>query len=104
MSNYSQYSPYAKVKQTWYLGYTLPRDIVPADTDDFYEIPLKYEYQPWRLAYEMYGNERLYYIFALLNPDILGEDPIYNFKSGVTIRIPANQRVQNYLNGTRNIG
>ncbi|AXC39320.1 baseplate wedge protein 53 [Escherichia coli] len=104
MSNYSQYSPYAKVKQTWYLGYNLPRDMVPADTDDFYVIPLKYEHQPWRLAYEMYGNERLYYVFALLNPDILGEDPIYNFNSGITIRVPSNQRVQNYLNGTRNIG
>lgn len=104
MADYSIFSPYSKVKQTWYLDYNLPRDIPPADTDDFYIIPPKYDEQPWRLSYDLYGNERLYYVFALLNADLLEEDPIYNFKSGLTIRVPSSQRIQTYLNGNRNVG
>ncbi|AFA44353.1 hypothetical protein [Klebsiella phage phiKp_21] len=99
----SQFSPYAKTEKTWYLDYNLPRDMVAADSDQDYEIPAKYDEQPWRLSYELYGNERLYYIFALLNPDLLGEDPIYNFKSGLVIKVPTPQRIQTYLGTSRNV-
>lgn len=99
---YSQYSPYAKTEQTFYLGYNLPSVLYPADSDTQYEIPNQYDEQPWRLAKELYGNERLYYIFALLNTNILF-DPIYDFKSGTIISVPTLQRVQNWLNGTRTI-
>lgn len=99
-SKYSQFSPYAKVRQTWYLGYNLPQNILRADSDIDYVIEPKYEERPDKLAKDLFGNERLYYIFSLLNPDEL-EDPIYDFKAGVTIRIPTTQRVQMWLNGTR---
>lgn len=98
-SKYSQFSPYAKVKQTWYLDYNLPAPMIPADTDIAYVIPTKYDEQPWRLAKELYGNERVYNIFALLNPDLL-KDPIYDFKSGLTIQIPTPTRVETYLNSS----
>lgn len=101
--NNSSYSPYAKTKSTWYLDYNLPRNIAPADSDTEYTIPAKYDEQPWRLSYELYGNERLYYIFAMLNTDSLGDDPIYSFKAGLTIMIPSAQRVQTYLSGSRNV-
>lgn len=101
-AKYSQYSPYAKVKQTWYLGYNLPLGIEPADSDVEYTIPNMYDEQPWRLSADLYGNERLYYIFALLNPNILA-DPIYDFSAGKTIRIPSVQRMQSYMSGTRNV-
>ncbi|SOK58512.1 hypothetical protein [Yersinia phage fHe-Yen9-04] len=101
-SKYSQYSPYAKTTQTWYLEYNLPAPLYPADSDIEYTIPNQYDEQPWRLAKNLYGNERLYYVFALLNPNLL-VDPIYDFKSGTTILIPTLQRVQNWLNGSRNI-
>lgn len=101
-SKYSLYSPYAKVKQTWYLDYNLPQVIIKADTDIEYTIPTQFNEQPWRLAKELYGNERLYYIFALLNPDIL-VDPIYDFTAGKTILVPTLQRVQTWLNSSRNV-
>lgn len=101
-STYSQYSPYAKVRQTWYLAYNLPIGIVPADSDINYTIPTKYDEQPWRLSYELYGNERLCYVFALLNPNIL-VDPIYDFKAGTVIRIPSLQRIQTYLSSPRRV-
>lgn len=99
---YSLYSPYAKVKQTWYLDYNLPQSLIPADSDIQYTIPAQYDEQPWRLAKDLYGNERLYYIFALLNPDEL-VDPIYDFSAGKVILVPTLQRVQVWLNGSRSV-
>jgi hypothetical protein len=99
---YSLYSPYAKVKQTWYLDYNLPQIIIPADSDIQYTIPSQYAEQPWRLAKDLYGNERLYYIFALLNPNTI-EDPIYDFSAGKVILVPTLQRVQVWLNGPRSV-
>lgn len=101
-SKYSQYSPYAKVGQSWYLDYNLPMNIKASDSDSEYTIPAKYDERPDRLAKELFNNERLYYIFSLCNPDIL-VDPIYDFKAGVVIRIPTTQRIQQYLTGTRNV-
>lgn len=100
MAQYSTFSPYSKVKQTWYLGYYSPRGLLPADSDTMYTIETKYNEQPWRLAKERFGNERLYYIFALLNPNII-EDPVYDFKAGVTIRIPTMKRIKEYLDSSR---
>ena len=102
MAKYSQFSPFSKVKQTWYLDYNLPAGLPVADSDVSYTIPVKYDEQPWRLAKELYGNERLYYIFTLRNPDVL-HDPVYDFKAGVTIMVPSAQRVSTYLNSTRSV-
>lgn len=101
-SKYSQYSPYAKVGQTWHLDYNLPMPILPSDSDVEYTIPAKYDERPDRLAKELFNNERLMYIFALCNPDIL-IDPIYDFKAGVVIKIPTIQRIQQYLTGSRSV-
>lgn len=98
-SKYSQFSPYSKVKQTWYLDYNLPAPMIPADTDQPYVIPAKYDEQPWRLAKELYGNERVYFIFSLLNPDLL-IDPIYDFKAGLEIQLPTPSRVESYFNSS----
>lgn len=98
MATYNRYSPYSQTPQTWYLGQYVPLKIPPADDDDFYIIPQKYHERPWMLAKELYHNERLYYIFAITNMDLI-QDPIYDFKVGTTIRVPANNRVQRLLGG-----
>lgn len=95
-SEYSRYSPYFGVKQTWYLDRYVPKNMKPMDDDEIMVIPNKYHHQPWRLAKEKYGNERLYYIFSVLNKDIL-KDPVYDFNAGLTIRVPSVTRVQKYM-------
>jgi len=93
----SIYSPYYKVQlNTWYLDYYEPIELQPADSDTSYTIPIKYNEQPWRAAKDLYGNERLYYIFALLNPDLI-QDPIYDFVSNLVIQVPSIDRVRTYL-------
>lgn len=98
MATYSKYSPYRNTPQTWYLGYYDPTPIVPADDDIIFTVTAKYALNPTALSKEMYGNERLYYIFTLANLDIIS-DPIYDFVEGLEIRVPSNDRVQKIIGG-----
>jgi hypothetical protein len=94
---YGVMSPYYKATQTSnYLDYFEPGTIYPADSDESYTIPLEYAEQPWRASYDLYGNERLYYIFAVINYDLI-QDPIYDFKAGLVIQVPTLERVKSFL-------
>jgi len=52
-----------------------------------YTLTSKYEHKPDKLAYDLYGNAKLWWVFAEFNPDIL-RDPIIDFKSGLEIQVP----------------
>lgn len=54
---------------------------------DTIEIAAKYHQRPDVLAYDLYGNAKLWWVFAELNQDTL-VDPIVDFKSGLTISVP----------------
>ena len=47
----------------------------------------KHNERPDLLAYELYGNSKLWWTFALFNQDTL-QDPIIDFKSGLRIIVP----------------
>ena len=95
----NSYTPFIGATTTWYLGYCLPTTIQPVSEDEIYTIPLKYDEQPWRLAKDRYGDERLYFIFCLANPTLIN-DPIFDFKAGIEIRIPSKTRINKYMNST----
>jgi len=88
MAKYSASSPwYDTAQTTTYLDMWLPRP-VPASSDDFqYTIQPQYNYRPDLLAYDIYGNPKLWWVFMQRNVDIIF-DPIYDFRSGVTILLP----------------
>ena len=50
-------------------------------------VELKHNQKPDLLAYELYGNAKLWWVFALFNQDKL-KDPIIDFKEGITIKVP----------------
>jgi hypothetical protein len=52
-----------------------------------YEIESKYHQRPDALAHKLYGNAKLWWVFAMLNQDILN-DPITDFDVGLTIQVP----------------
>jgi len=54
-----------------------------------FTITSAYENKPDKLAHELYGNARLWWVFAEFNPDTL-KDPIVDFVSGLEIQIPTN--------------
>ena len=47
----------------------------------------KYDEKPDLLAYDLYGNAKLWWVFALFNQDSLA-DPIVDFKIGLKIIVP----------------
>ena len=51
------------------------------------KLTVKYEHRPDLLAHELYGNAKLWWVFAEFNPDLLN-DPIVDFKTGITIKYP----------------
>jgi alpha-L-fucosidase len=66
------------------------------DDDQAYTIERTYAYRPDLLAFDLYGTPRLWWVFAQRNPDKL-EDPIYDFKPGVTIQLPKAETISRDL-------
>ena len=93
MAKYSRTSPYFNTPQSSEaLGYFVPRNITSEDDDRSYTIEKTYAYRPDLLAFDLYGSPRLWWVFAQRNPDQL-EDPIYDFRPGVTIQLPKKANV-----------
>ena len=70
---------------------------IPKETDDqFVEINQAYQYRPDLLAYDLYQDSGLWWVFAQRNPDQI-EDPIYDFKPGVTVQLPKKENLLKYL-------
>lgn len=78
------------------LGYFQIRP-VPASNDDVpYIIGAQYNHRPDLLAYDLYDNPKLWWIFAQRNMDII-EDPVYDFEAGVEILLPNAAAVKSEL-------
>ena len=61
---------------------------IPMDPSDVYwEITSVYEYRPDLLAYDLYSNSMLWWVFAMRNPNML-KDPYFDFVTGVNIYLP----------------
>ena len=89
MATYSSSSAYAKTKfkNNPYLDLLSIRP-VPENPDDVrYAIEPQYAYRPDLLAYDLYGDKNLYWVFAQRNMDII-KDPVYDMEPGVEIFIP----------------
>lgn len=97
MTIYTSSSPYYNTNQTsWYLDYWSYRDI-PTDSTDYYiTVSGKYEERPDLLAYDLYGSVNYWWIFSIMNKDIL-IDPIYDLKTNLMIRIPTSTRLSSLL-------
>jgi len=88
MATYRNTSPYYTTPQiNGYLDVMTFRDI-PAETDDIlYEVTKDYENRPDRLAYDIYNDSNLWWVFSVRNKNIL-RDPIFDLKSGTKIYLP----------------
>ena len=88
MPEYSSTSPYYSTGQNAInLDVLVPRTITAEADDQSYTIERTYAYRPDLLAFDLYGTPRLWWVFAQRNPNEI-EDPIYDFKPGVTIQLP----------------
>jgi alpha-L-fucosidase len=70
---------------------------VPAESDDFkYVIENQYRHRPDLLAFDLYGDPKLWWVFVQRNMDVI-KDCIYDFEPGTVIFIPKKSNLQNYL-------
>jgi len=70
---------------------------VSAESDDFlYTIQPQYNLRPDLLAYDLYGDSALWWVFIQRNLDIL-QDPIFDFTAGTQIYIPKNSSLTEIL-------
>ena len=94
---YRKTSPWALTKQNkLYLELMTVRP-VPSEKDDFkYVLENQYRHRPDLLAYDLYGDPKLWWVFIQRNMDVI-KDPIYDFEPGIVIYIPKKANLQNYL-------
>jgi hypothetical protein len=75
--------------KNWYLDLWIPRTVSKNEHDKLYVIPAAYDQRPDLLSQQEYGTPRLWWVFALRNPDLI-IDPIDDFVAGLEIFIPDN--------------
>lgn len=88
MSNYTNTSPWYLTQTTQdYLDVLTIRP-VSAEVDDFYyTIESQYAFRPDLLAFDLYGESNLWWVFIQRNLNIL-QDPVFDFVPGKKIYIP----------------
>lgn len=98
-TTYPRTSPYynTPIIGNKFLDFMTNRPIPLNATDVFMTITPVYEYRPDLLAFDLYNDSRLWWVFAARNPNLLGPDPYFNFKAGLNIYIPTQDTLQNFL-------
>ena len=94
---YAKTSPYARTSfNDRYLDVaTLPT--IPKRADDVaFTINKTYQYRPDLLAYDLYGDPGLWWVFAMRNPNAI-QDPIFSMRIGVQIFLPKKETLQGII-------
>lgn len=88
MTTYANTSPWYLTELTQdYLNILSIRP-VSADPDDYlYTIEPQYNNRPDLLAFDLYGEANLWWVFIQRNLDVL-QDPVFDFTPGTKIYIP----------------
>lgn len=73
------------------------RPIPKYSSDVYYSLPKVYEFRPDLLAYDLYGDSRLWWVFAARNPNLLGNDPYFDLVAGIRIYIPKMETLKQVL-------
>lgn len=85
---YAQTSPYSRTK--FYGNFLDIADfpLIPKNPDDvIFEINRTYQYRPDLLAFDLYGDSNLWWVFALRNPNTI-KDSIFDMRIGTKIYLP----------------
>lgn len=97
MANYNNLSPWASTLQNNLYLELLQIRPVPAEDDDFYyTIENQYRNRPDLLAYDLYGDAKLWWVFVQRNMEVL-RDPIFDFEPGTKIYLPKASNLKRFL-------
>lgn len=97
MAEYKENSPWFNTKIIGnYLGYFKIRPIIAESDDILYTIEVQYTHRPDLLAYDLYRDHKLWWVFIQRNMDVIS-DPIYDFIPGVRIYLPKISNIKNSI-------
>ena len=82
-------SPYynSSIVNKKFLDVMINRPIPKLASDKFWTITETYNMRPDMLAYDLYNNPKLWWVFANRNPNAL-PDPLFDFTTGKNIYLP----------------
>ena len=85
---YNATSPYFNTGYTqFYLDVMVNRSVPKESDDQLWEITQTYQYRPDALAYDLYNNAGLWWVFYQRNPNTLQAPPM-DFAVGTLIYLP----------------
>jgi hypothetical protein len=88
MASYDVTSPYYTTGYTQFYLDVMNNRPIPKESDDvLFEINQTYQYRPDLLAFDLYDNAGLWWVFYQRNPNTLQAPPL-DFQAGVQIYVP----------------
>jgi hypothetical protein len=97
MANYEATSPYFKTKfENGSLGSFQIRPVPAEPNDVLYTVEVQYTHRPDLLAHDLYGDRKLWWVFAQRNMDVM-KDPVYDLVAGLQIYLPQGDKLQRLL-------
>lgn len=71
-------------------------NIPKVSSDVVIQINKTYQFRPDLLAFDLYGDPKLWWVFALRNPDVI-EDPVFDMRIGRRIAVPKKETIQGII-------
>ena len=97
MALYKNTSPWYKTAQVQgVLDIFQPRYITAAEDDRIYQIDPYYNLRPDLLAWDMYEDPKLWWVFSMRNPNII-RDPIFDMYTGQIIMVTSPDTLKKML-------
>jgi hypothetical protein len=97
MSNYTPTSPYFLTGYSQFFLDVMVNRPIPKQTDDsLFTINQTYQYRPDLLAFDLYDNSGLWWVFYQRNPNTLTKPPL-DFVADTLIYLPKITTLRNVL-------
>jgi hypothetical protein len=94
---YAKTSPYYNSSMVNnYLDVINFRDIPKERDDILFELTATYEHRPDLLAYDLYKDHKLWWVFAVRNRSVI-KDPVFDMVAGVKIYLPKASTLQRVI-------
>jgi hypothetical protein len=95
--SYSPDSPYFSTEMSQeYLDILEFRNIPALANDVLHTLTQTHQYRPDLLAYDLYSNPSLWWVFSVRNPNTI-KDPVWDFVSGIRLYLPKQETLTSVL-------